>query len=319
MRYLPGMHPMKHSSKHSIKPETGPRVARIVVAYGVITLLAAGCGSGGGDSSATGGRNGSGGSSVATGGAPAGTGGSAAGTGGVAAGTGGSSDGSGGASAATGGNAAGTGGGSSATGGTSGGTGGAAGAAGGTGAATGGRGGNPGSAGAAGMGSGGGTSGQGGRGMLTLSSTALINGATFTAPNTCAGANQSPPFTWTAGPSGTQSYAIVLLDTANTRYHWAIWNIPASVLALPAALPAGATITSPVAAMQAVTGTGTPGYQGPCPNGATHTYVFTLYALDVAMLPGLSGNSMAQAVSAALQSHVLASGTLSGTSNAMRP
>jgi Raf kinase inhibitor-like YbhB/YbcL family protein len=155
--------------------------------------------------------------------------------------------------------------------------------------------------------------------MLSLSSTALMNGGTFMAANTCAGANQSPPFTWAAGPAGTQSYAIVLLDTANMRYHWAIWNIPASVLELPAALPAGATITTPVTAMQAITGTATPGYQGPCPSGATHTYVFTLYALDVAMLPASMGSSMAQAVSASLQSHILASGTLSGTSNATRP
>ncbi|MEO5768339.1 MAG: YbhB/YbcL family Raf kinase inhibitor-like protein, partial [Polyangia bacterium] len=266
MRYLPAMHPLK--------VRTGIRAPWTVVACGVTALIVAGCGGSSGDSSATGGRVGSGGATVATGGTTAGTGGSTEATGGASAGTGGSTDGSGGASAGTGGSAAGTGG-------TSPGTGGAAAGTGGGVAGTGGRGGGAGSVATGGTGvGGGGATGQGGRGMLTLSSTTLTDNGTFMAANNCAGSNQSPPLTWTAGPAGTQSYAIVLLDTANSRYHWAIWNIPASVMALPAALPAGATITTPVAAMQAITGSGTPSYQGPCPNGTSHTYVFTLYALD---------------------------------------
>ena len=154
---------------------------------------------------------------------------------------------------------------------------------------------------------------------LTLTSTELTNGAAFMPANTCAGANQSPPLTWTAGPAGTQSYAIVLLDTANMRYHWAVWNIPSTVMALPAVFPAGASVTAPVAAMQAITGAAVPVYQGPCPAGNVHTYIFTVYALDVATLPGVASGAMAQAVFAALPSHVLALGALAGTSDATRP
>ena len=165
-----------------------------------------------------------------------------------------------------------------------------------------------------------GTGGQGGPATLTLTSTVLANGGTFLPAYTCAGDNHSPPLAWTAGPTGTQSYAIVMIDTSINRYHWAIWNMAATVRALPETLPAGASITTPVSAMQAITGTGTPGYQGPCPSGNLHTYVFTAYALDVATLPGVAATGvMAQAVYTAIQSHVLASGTLSGTSNATRP
>jgi Raf kinase inhibitor-like YbhB/YbcL family protein len=152
-----------------------------------------------------------------------------------------------------------------------------------------------------------------------LTSTVLTNGSPFLPAFTCAGDNHSPPLAWTAGPTGTLSYAIVLVDTSIGRYHWAIWNIPPTVRALPEMLPAGASITTPVSAMQAITGTGTPSYQGPCPSGNLHTYVFTAYALNVATLPGVATGVMAQAVFTAIQSHVLASGTLSGTSNATRP
>jgi Raf kinase inhibitor-like YbhB/YbcL family protein len=243
-----------------------------------------------------------------TGGRVGGTGGSG-GSGGGTSGTGG--QGSGGSVVGSGGRAAGTGGVVTAAGGTLG-SGGAAtgigGTIGGGGAAT-----------ATGGRLGAGGAGIGGRGALTLTSTMLTNAGTFLPPHTCAGANQSLPLAWTAGPAGTQSYAIVLLDTDNTRYHWAIWNIAPTVTALPEGLPAGASITTPVSAMQAMTGAGTPSYQGPCPNGTVHTYVFTAYALDVATLPGIATGSMAQVVSAAIQGHVLASGTLSGTSNASRP
>src|SRR6187402_2009203 len=45
------------------------------------------------------------------------------------------------------------------------------------------------------------------------------------------GSNKSPELDWTAGPSGTQSYAIVLQDLTNVMngkpfVHWALWNIP---------------------------------------------------------------------------------------------
>jgi phosphatidylethanolamine-binding protein (PEBP) family uncharacterized protein len=43
------------------------------------------------------------------------------------------------------------------------------------------------------------------------------------------GMNIMPDISWTAGPEGTQSYAIVYQDLSNGLAHWAMWDIPADV------------------------------------------------------------------------------------------
>jgi hypothetical protein len=48
----------------------------------------------------------------------------------------------------------------------------------------------------------------------------------------------SPPLTWTAGPEGTQSYAVIMQDMSataedNAFLHWMVINIPADTTALP--------------------------------------------------------------------------------------
>ncbi len=139
---------------------------------------------------------------------------------------------------------------------------------------------------------------------------------------TCKGEDKSPPFTWTAGPANTQSYALVLFDqdasNGSGLFHWAIWDIPATVTSLPAELPAGTSISSPVMAKQVSFKMGgmAGAYAGPCPMGMLHTYKFTVYALDVATLPGELNSAMA--VDAAAKEHDLASATLSAKSNASR-
>ena len=152
---------------------------------------------------------------------------------------------------------------------------------------------------------------------MTLTSSALTEGAVFAAANTCAGVNTSPPLTWSAGPSGTMSYAVVLSDLNNVSAHWVIWDIPPDTRQLTESLPTGATLTTPAGAKQAA-GSGM-GYLGPCPSGALHTYVFTLYAMDVAMLPGVTASSMTAALATAIKMHQLAAATLSATSDAKKP
>jgi len=221
----------------------------------------------------------------------------------------------GGGAPATGGGGASTGGGGQGT--TAGTSGGPAGAPGGTAGATGGAAGTSGGP-ASGGGVAAGSGGQGGAGGFALSSSKLTEGAKFADEFTCATTtDHSPPLTWTAGPSGTLSYAIVFLDTNITFNHWVIYDIPPATLMLPEALPTDATLAMPAGAKQK-SGQGM-GYLGPCPSGVMHTYRFTIYALDVAALPGVTASSSTAELSAAIQMHDIASARLSGTSDAKKP
>ena len=141
--------------------------------------------------------------------------------------------------------------------------------------------------------------------------------------------DESPPFAWTGAPAEAMSFALVMLDTTLTEmgmatgYHWAMWDIPASVSELPANLPSGATLTSPVSAKQY--NPISPSYLGPCPNfsggggGDPHTYVFTLYAMPEAETASLAGLDDVQALEAAIKAVAIDSTSLSGTSNASPP
>jgi phosphatidylethanolamine-binding protein (PEBP) family uncharacterized protein len=98
-----------------------------------------------------------------------------------------------------------------------------------------------------------------------------------------------------------------------------LWDIPAATTSLPEGLASGASLTMPAGAKQVAGFGGTPQYVGPCPSGMKHTYVFTLYALDVATLPNVTTSSNAASVITSIQAHDLASTTLSGTSDARKP
>jgi Raf kinase inhibitor-like YbhB/YbcL family protein len=155
---------------------------------------------------------------------------------------------------------------------------------------------------------------------MTLTSTALPAGGVFMDLNTCAGDNLSPPLTWTAGPTGTMSYAVVLTDTNNMAAHWVIWDIPSSTTSLQAALPGDTTLTTPVMAMQLhklqFFGAGG-AYRGPCPGAnGPHTYTFQVTAIPTATL-ALGANPSTEQIRAQIQAVGLAHGDLSGTSSAM--
>jgi len=166
---------------------------------------------------------------------------------------------------------------------------------------------------ATGGGSNGGAVGSGGAGSFTLTSEKIVEGMKIATEYTCAnGAHPnppSPPFAWTPGPSATLSYALVMYDPSPKFTHWVVWDIPASALALPAALGSSATLTMPAGAKQAA-GSGM-GYLGPCPPAnMTHTYEFTIYALDVATLPGVTTSTTTANLVTAIQMHDIASALL---------
>lgn len=265
-----------------------------------------GAGSGGGGSSGASGSGGVAGSAAGTSGAA----GSVAGQAGTAGGGGnGGSAGTSGASGSAGTNA---------------GAGGAGnGGVGGAGASAGGAAGTTAGGGAGGADAGGGGTG-GASGEFTLTSSAIEPNSEMSDDFTCAGDAHSPPLSWSNAPAGTMSFAMVFLDTTildenptdQRGFHSAIWDIPASTMALPEALPVGASITEPVVAKQF-----NPlraAYLGPCPNTGTatgHEYEFRLFALSVTTLTGQL-NSVRGIRDAILATEPLGTAVLPATSNA---
>jgi len=100
------------------------------------------------------------------------------------------------------------------------------------------------------------------------------------------GGNESPQLSWTNAPRGTRSFVVVAYDPTASFTHWGIYNISGRATGLP--LNAGVP-NSPYG-LQVSNDFGDLNYDGPCPppqyNPPSHTYVFTVYALDT-VLPTL--------------------------------
>ncbi len=131
--------------------------------------------------------------------------------------------------------------------------------------------------------------------------------------------NNFPGLEWTAGPSGTKSYAIIMQDTDFVMrgapiLHWSVVNIPATVTKLPAnmkpeEIPAGA-IYGPN-----YQGAGKP-YLGPrTPPGPKHRYHMQVLALDTTLPADFAPKSYDELI-APLKGHVLASGDVVGLGQA---
>jgi Raf kinase inhibitor-like YbhB/YbcL family protein len=149
---------------------------------------------------------------------------------------------------------------------------------------------------------------------FTLTSPAFAEGGVIPDENACAGANISPELNWTPGPAGTMGYAVVFTDTSPPPLvHWVIYDIGGTATGLPADVENTYAPTDVPGAHQTISySPGIRGYLGPCP-GTMHTYQFEVFALDVATLPGATmATTRAQAV-AIIETHDLASATLTGT------
>jgi Raf kinase inhibitor-like YbhB/YbcL family protein len=150
-------------------------------------------------------------------------------------------------------------------------------------------------------------------GPFALTSSAFKDGDAIAAMYRCPpDANISPPLSWTPGPAGTRSYAITLAHA--TSIHWQLWDIPAEVTSLPKDVAKVAMPPVPAGAKQTQTGTNgemTAGYIGPCPQSATVSlYPYTVYALKVATLPGVTPASTPKAVADAIKANTLATAVL---------
>ena len=155
---------------------------------------------------------------------------------------------------------------------------------------------------------------------LTVTTPAFDDHGDIPFENTQYKGNVFPGLSWTAGPSGTKSYAIVMQDTDGSMrdstglptLHWTMANIPASVTKLEAGMT-----TAPAGSIygQNYRGTNQP-YLGPhTPPGPKHRYHLQVFALDTVLSPDVMA-SYATMI-AAMKGHVLASGEVVGLGQAM--
>lgn len=150
---------------------------------------------------------------------------------------------------------------------------------------------------------------------LTVTTPGWADGADIDFKYTQYEGNEFPGLTWSAGPAGTQSYAIIMQDTdfvarGSPILHWSVVNIPATVMTLPAGMkpeeiPAG-SIYGPN-----YQGAGKP-YLGPrTPAGPKHRYHIQVFALDTTLPADFAPKNYAELIEP-LKGHVLASGSVVG-------
>jgi len=155
-------------------------------------------------------------------------------------------------------------------------------------------------------------------GVITVSSPAFAQGQAIPALYSEYEQGISLPLTWTAGPEGTHSYALIMEDPDAAMpkpfVHWVAWNIPADVTSLREGIPEQDLLTDPAGMRQGVTSRGTVGYLGPRPPAGDppHTYHVQMFALDTELDVPITGANRDQ-VLAAVAGHVLARGELTGS------
>jgi hypothetical protein len=131
----------------------------------------------------------------------------------------------------------------------------------------------------------------------------------------CAGANVSPALEWKNAPGRTRSFAVTMYDpdapTGSGWWHWVMFNIAADTSGLKSDAGNLDKGMAPKNSVQSVTDFGTKGFGGACPpeGSKPHTYIFTVYALDVDTLE-LGEDTPPALVGFMLNQHILAKASL---------
>lgn len=105
--------------------------------------------------------------------------------------------------------------------------------------------------------------------------TPWVDGATIPDRNTCADGGVSPAMTWSNVPPGTVELAVSVVDLDAASYvHWLVYGISPVT-------PGLAEGQLPEAAFEWPNSAGQTAWFAPCPpDGETHRYQFTVYALN---------------------------------------
>jgi Raf kinase inhibitor-like YbhB/YbcL family protein len=128
--------------------------------------------------------------------------------------------------------------------------------------------------------------------------------------------NISPVLEWTGMPDA-DTFALIVEDpdapTDKPVLHWAIWNIPGTLEALPGALRPSPKLGELGGAVQGRNQQGEFGYMGPKPprGDPPHHYHFQLFALDLRL--NLPPDTPLEELVHVLKAHAIADADLVGT------
>jgi Raf kinase inhibitor-like YbhB/YbcL family protein len=150
-------------------------------------------------------------------------------------------------------------------------------------------------------------------GQFVISSTAIAPNAPIASVYSCAGADVSPPLSWSGAPTSAKSFALIVDDPdapGGTFIHWVAYNIPVARTSMPQGVAQNRQIDG--GGRNGLNDFGHFGYNGPCPPpGSVHHYRFRLFALDSTL--NLDEKVDAAALEAAMKGRVVASAELVGT------
>ena len=151
--------------------------------------------------------------------------------------------------------------------------------------------------------------------IMQLTSPSFENQKHVAKKFTCDGEDISPALEWSGAPAESKSFALIVddpdaPDPANPRMtwvHWVLYNIPATVSALPEGVK---DKNLPKGTLQGLNDWKKSGYGGPCPPIGKHRYFHKLYALDI-VLPDLRHPTKAK-LEKAMEGHILSKAELIG-------
>ena len=142
---------------------------------------------------------------------------------------------------------------------------------------------------------------------MKISSPAFAENAKIPKIYSKLGGNQRPPLEISDVPAEAKSLVIICHDPdapgRDGFYHWTVWNLPAKTTEI-----AGESL--PMGVVEGITSWGRPGYGGPQPPFGTHRYQFFVYALNTVL--GIPATTKPQALSAAMQLHIVDQAVLTG-------